>query len=117
MGISFAPPIVIFVNEEISDGVKGPLQRQLYSTKIETGAEFDSNLASNPDYVNYLKQQGFRTIVYRDFSSDLNKDKADIVLFIKEGLATIEKNNYGPPGYTMPVDRLLLSELILYKNQ
>ena len=41
---------------------------------------------------------------------------ADIVLYLKNGLASILKNNYGPPGLTLPFDRLNIYDLLRYNN-
>lgn len=50
------------------------------------------------------------------FQNYNNRDMADIVLFFKHGLATVEKNNYGPHGLTLPISRINVYELLKYNK-
>ncbi len=108
--------LIIFVNDDLSDNVKEALQRQLYINSTMTGIEFDLNISENSDFLSNLKIQRSKVLVIRSFTETTNRDLADIVIFVKNGLASILKNNYGPPGTTLPVDKLYLNELLLKKN-
>jgi hypothetical protein len=58
---------------------------------------------------------GIRILVIRqDFRDYNNRNLADVVMFVKQGQAAIEKNNFGPPGLTFPVERINMYELLRY---
>lgn len=108
---SLAPAAVIFVNNDLTDNVKSAIQRQLFINETITGAEFDARLESNPNYVDVIHASGVRVLVIRSFIELTNRTEADIVLFVKAGLASVLANKFGPPGITFPVDRFYLSQL------
>lgn len=108
------PGAIIFCNNDLTPGVQGPLLRQLYITEEMVGAEFDLRVAENPNYTNLIHSNNFRILVTRDFSDGYNRNLADIAIFIKSGLATIESNKFGPPGQTFPVDKLTIYQLLAH---
>lgn len=112
-----APPAIIFVNNDLSDNVKAVLVRQLFINEVMDGYEFDDRVAADPNYPKLIKANDLRIMVVRSFRDTTNRDLADIVLFVKFGLGAVEKNNFGVPGYTIPLDRMYFSELILFKGQ
>lgn len=112
MVISFAPAAIIFVNDDLTDNVKSAIIRQLFIDDVMDGYEFDNRVLSNPEYPNIIHGEGRRILVIRSFTSLNNRDLADLVIFVKAGLASVESNKFGPPGKTLPVDRMYFSELI-----
>jgi hypothetical protein len=108
---SLAPAAVIFVNNDLTDNVKSAIQRQLFINETITGAEFDARLESNPNYVDVIHATGVRVLVIRSFIELTNRAQADIVLFVKAGLASVLVNKFGPPGQTFAVDHMYLSQL------
>jgi len=121
------PPAIIFCNGNIDgygniygdlDGNgKATLEDQLYIHDTITGAEFDSRMISNPNYPNIIHNLGYRVLVIRhDFIDHTNFEYADIVMFVKHGMASIIKNNYGPPGLTIPLQRIEIHQLLRYNK-
>jgi len=106
-----APPAIIFVNADLSDNVKAAVQRQLFINETITGSEFDSRISVDSNYPQEVHGNGLRILVIRSFDDYTNRDLADIVLFIKAGLAAVEQNKYGPPGQTFQVDHMYPSQL------
>lgn len=111
------PPAIIFVNNDLSDQVKSVLVANLYITEIMSDVEFDLRVTNDHNYPTIVHQQNKRIIVIRNTFQDLtNRNLADVVMFIKAGLCSIEKSNYGPPGLTLPVENLYIHELLRYNN-
>jgi hypothetical protein len=51
-------------------------------------------------------------VILPDFRDYTNREFADVVIFVKAGLASIEKNKFGPPKLTLPVQRINIYELL-----
>lgn len=127
------PPAIIFVNGNIdgyghnyADGYgcgdldavgKSTLENQLYIQETMTGDEFDARVVADPNYPFIVHQMNFRILVirnnYRDYT---NRQLADVVLFVKDGMASIEKNNCGPPGLTVPLHHIEIHQLLRYNS-
>jgi hypothetical protein len=108
------PPAVIFVNNDLTAQVQDYLATQLFIDIILSGAQFDALIAADPEYHTKAKQANQRILVIRSFYELTNRDKADVVIFIKEGLAAVETTKFGPPATTYPVANLTLGQLGLY---
>jgi hypothetical protein len=107
------PPAIIFINAEINDITQATLVGQLYIDEVMTGAEFDERVLNTPLYSTIVHLQGLRILVIRaDYGDHTNRTLADVALFISGGMATVEKNNYGPPGLSLPIDRIDLYTLL-----
>jgi hypothetical protein len=121
------PPSIIFVNGN-TDGYgytygdfdsvgKATLESQLYIDETMTGDEFDARVAADPNYPTIIHLWKRRILVIRpDFSDYTNREYADVVIFVKQGLATIEKNNFGPPGLSVSIQRLEIHQLLRYNQ-
>lgn len=103
---------IIFVNLDTSDSVKSTLSIQLNASESMSGAEFDARFAADPNYPTIVHNNDLRILVFRSFSDLTNRSVADVAIFIKAGLASVEANKFGPPGLTLPVARLTLHELL-----
>jgi hypothetical protein len=112
MSILFAPPIIAFINTDLTTEVQSVFQRQFYLTAIMDGYTFDGYVATIPDFPAFVHQNMQRILVLRDLSDFTNRDLADIVLFAKTGLVSVLFNKYGPPNITLPIDRCYLTDLI-----
>lgn len=125
--MSQMPGIIIFVNDTINSSVLGVLQtdttqnqsiestlaKQLEINEAMSLTEFNARVAADPNYPNIVHLQRLRIlVVLPDFRDYTNRNLADIVIFAKAGLASVEKNNFGPPGLTLPVMRLNIWNLI-----
>lgn len=109
--MKFLPAALIVVNKNISDSVIESLTRQLFIDTVMTGEEFDS-MSVTLDYDAIVDHN--RVMVVRDFSNRAdvpNWNMADVVIFVTNGLASIEKNKFGPPGLTFKVATLTWSQL------
>jgi hypothetical protein len=55
-------------------------------------------------------------MVLRNLSDQTNRALADIVLYARNGLVTVEYNKVGPHGITLPIDQVYLQSLITLQN-
>jgi hypothetical protein len=111
------PPAIIFINADINDGIKTTLQSQLYINEIMSDTEFDARVAVDPNYPNLIHLNRMRILVIRqNFRDYTNRNLADVVMFVKQGMAAIEKNNFGPPGLTLDIQRVNIYTLLRYNN-
>lgn len=107
------PGAVIFVNNDLTEQVKGVLAQQLRIFESMTGTEFDARVAADPNYPSIMKNQGLRILIIRDFwAPHTNRTLCDIAIFVKNGLAYIEENKFGPPGQAYPVANLHINKLV-----
>ncbi len=111
--MSALPSAIIFINNDVSDNVKSVLIKQLYIHESITREEFDARVSADPEYPNVVHLNNLRILVFQDFWAPRNGfDIADVVIFIKSGLAYIESNNFGPPGLCLPVANLYIHALL-----
>jgi len=112
------PGAVIFVNNDLTDQVKGVLITQLYIDETITDIEFDSRVTNDPNYSDVVRNGHRRLLVIRATYHDYtNRTLADIAIFIKSGLAYVEKNNFGPPSLTLPVVTLHMETLLKFNGK
>lgn len=97
------PSGIIFVNNEISPSVQDKLVTQLFIDFILTGDEFDAMIISDPTYPAKIKQFRKRILVIRNYDEGKiinnipNRELADIVLYIANGLANmVTKSGHHP---------------------
>lgn len=107
------PTAIIFINAEINDGVKSTLQTQLHLDEIMDFEEFNARVSLDPNYPTVVHLQGYRIMVvvpnFRDYT---NRTLADLVLFYNQGQVVIEKNKFGPPGLSLPIQRINIFDLL-----
>ena len=107
------PPAIIFINTDINDGVKSTLQTQLYLNEIMSDAEFDARVVADPSYPLVVHANNLRIMVVRqNFRDYTNRTLADVVMFYNQGQITVEKNNFGPPKLSLPIQRLNIWALL-----
>jgi len=106
-------PAIIFVNSDISDSVKATLKLQLFINEEITGEEFDNRLIADPNYHDVINNNNIRLLVVRSLIQPIsNYDKANIIIYIRLGMASILTNNIGPHGYTKSVKTLYIFDLL-----
>lgn len=110
-------PAIIFVNNDLSPAVQATLSTQLMLTEVIDGYEFDQRIATNPNYPTEVHLNNLRVLVVRSFYETTNRSLADVVIFIKDGLAYVESSKFGPPGQCFPVARLQLEQLLTAQAQ
>ncbi len=92
------PSAIIFVNNDLTDNTQDHLVRQLQISEVIDGAIFDARVAADEEYPAKIKQLNLRLMVVRSFDELTNRDLADVVIFVKNGMAAVESSNLGPPG-------------------
>lgn len=109
------PAAIFFVNADINEGIRTTLMNQLFIDEALTDVDFDARVQVEPEYPSLIHLNGLRIMVLRqNFRDYTNRNLADVVMFVKQGLVAIEKNNFGPPGLTFPIDRINMYELLRY---
>ena len=108
------PAAIVFVNNDLTDNVQARLIRQLHISEVISGETFDSRVDSDSEYVNKIKQLNQRVMVVRSFATINNRDLADVLIFVKNGLAAVETDKVGPPGITFEVLDLYWGKLGIY---
>lgn len=112
------PGAIIFCNDSINDILKDKLKSQLQLNEIITFSEFVSRMTSDPNYGNIVRNSFLRILVLLTNFQDQNyREQADIVLYCKQGLASIELNNIGPYGLSIAYDNLYLHKLLRYNDK
>jgi hypothetical protein len=112
MAIITSPPAIIFINNDLSSQVLSVFVRQLFITEVLTAAQFDGYVAADGYWVSDQLYDGYRILVLRDLWDQTNRDLADIVLFAKDGLVSVEQNKVGPPNITLQINQVYLTALI-----
>lgn len=140
------PPAIFFINGDITYPSKNPvvfpgtnpkvselttLQTQLFIDDTMTYAEFNARVVADPNYPTIIHLRGLRILVivplYNDgYSFDgyahnphidiPNVNLADVVLFLHQGLADVEKNKFGPPCQNYDIQRLNMYALLRAVN-
>jgi len=86
---------------------------QLQINETITKAEFDARVAADPNYPKVIHLQRLRVLVIlSDFQDTTNRNLADVVMFVKQGLTSVEKCKYGEPGFTLDTQRLNILNLL-----
>lgn len=111
------PPGIICVNDDISPSVKEHLVRQLFINHVMDGYSFDTYIGEDPTFPDKIKQLNQRILVIRSFIGRENISSwtiPDVVIYVKNGLAYIEENKFGPPGLALPVLKVYWGALGVY---
>ena len=107
----------LFIGAEPTTDELTKIQGQLYIDDTMTKQEFDARVAVDPNYPAIIHSQYLRILVILDNFHDLiNRNLADVVMFVKQGIASIEKNNFGKPGLSLDLQRLNIYELLRYNK-
>ena len=103
---------IVFVNNDLSGNVQEKLINQLFIDILLTGEEFDAKIDGYADgyFLESIKTNSQRVMVVRSYlRNDIpnnipNRELADIILFVKAGLANVlTKEGHKP---TLPVVNL-----------
>lgn len=106
---------IIVVNNDLTDQVKSVFKTQLNLDEIIDGAEFDARVVADPNYLESVHLMNRKILVVRSLAETFERVNVDFVVFFKAGLVSVEYNKYGPPGLTLPLERLYLNRLIFNK--
>jgi hypothetical protein len=82
------------------------LQIQLFINDTMTKEEFDKRMYVDKNYATILHLRNIRILVILpSFHDHYNREYADVVIFLKQGLANVERNRLAWPGRGCPEDR------------
>lgn len=101
--MSVIPAAILIVNNDLTSNVEAMLVTQLHIDEVIDGVSFDARVANDPTYNKTVHSSGQRIMVVRSLFETNNRELADLVLFVKAGLASSELNKFGPPGITTQV--------------
>lgn len=105
------PGGIIFVNSNISSQVLETIQKQLF---IHQTIDFNAFVDGYSDYKYLTTSNNERVLVLiEDFTNVDKREIADVVIYVSSGLAYILKNNFGPPGLTLQVDKFYIHKLLM----
>lgn len=107
------PTGLFLVNSDNHPNIMDTLNRQLFIDSSIDGYTFiDLYIDNDPDFL--LKERNSkRILVIADLSTyNTYKPYFDVVMFIKNGLVNIEKNNFGPSNYQTPLDNLSIYNIL-----
>jgi len=112
--MSVIPAGIVFVNNDLVIGAIDWIVKQMHISEYMDGYTFDQRVAADPEYVNKIKQLNLRIMVIRNFSDYTNRDLADLAIFVKNGLASVLKNNYGIPQQTVEIKNISWSSFNIF---
>ena len=114
----FLPSALIMINNDLTDQVLEFISRQLFLTDIFDGYEFlmalDADGYDGYDFLPWIRSKNRRVAVIQSHQEKAHRELFDLVLFVKNGLASVECNKFGPPGLTLPVTKLYWGILGVY---
>jgi len=111
--MSTLPPAIIFINNDFNSTTIDTLASQLHLDGYISFDEFNSRVVADPNYPAVVHLQGQRIMVMLPtFQDTTNRALADVVLFYNQGQVTVLKNNFGPPGLSLPIARLNIYVLL-----
>lgn len=113
----FLPSALIMINNDLTDQVLEFISRQLFLTDILDGYEFYLRLDDGyggENFLSWIKAKNRRVAVIQSHQQTEQRNLFDLVLFVKNGLASVECNKFGPPGLTLPVTKLYWGILGIY---
>lgn len=114
--MSLIPGAIIFVNDDLNDQVKEHLIKQLHINAVFDGYVFDQIIEADELYPQKIRQLQRRVMVIRSMQELENREIPDVVIFFKHGLASVLKNNFGPPGITVPALKIHWTQLCVFSH-
>lgn len=110
------PGGIVFINNDTSPQVVEVMKRQLFITEQLDYNTLQDRFNDDGYYIYKIRENLDRILVLINYT-ETPRDFADVVIYIKLGLAYIEKNNFGPPGLCLQVDRLYINSLLRYNDK
>lgn len=111
------PPAIIFINADINDQIVSTLTTQLNLDETMSFDEFNTRVSNDPNYPTVVHLWFKRILVILpNLMDQTNRTLADLVLFYNQGQVTVEKNKFGPPRLSLPLQRVNLYELLRYEH-
>lgn len=95
--IASAPPAIIYINDDIPLQIQQWISRQLKIDIILDGYEFNSIIENDPEFVDRIRLSDSRLMVLINYIEQHDRQHADIVAYVRNGLISTQKNKFGPP--------------------
>lgn len=111
------PSAIIFINNDLVPQVKQYIITQLHINEAIDGYVFDDRVAANPNYPTLIKSLNLRLMVIRPFNDYTNRELADVAVFAKNGMLSVEKNNFGPPIRQMKIADVYWGKFCIFKTK
>lgn len=112
--MALLPAAIVLVNDDLVDNVRDHIAKQLHIDEIIDGYTLDNRVIADATYNATVKANNQRILVIRPFTNTNNRDQMDVVLFVKSALASVQKNNFGPPGKTFQVVNLYWGQICVF---
>jgi hypothetical protein len=106
------PGCILFVNDNITDNILGTLVTQLFIDEVIWYDEWLARQTNSPGWENQVRAFQMRVLVLRKYWDRTGCESADVVLYCKNGLASVEVNKLGPLGLTFPIASIHLHNLL-----
>ena len=112
------PAAAVLVNNDLVSSVRSLIATQLHINIVQTAAEFEAAVNLDSEFIDNVRRAGKRLMVIRDADDhEPQQRNFDVVLFYKNGLISVQQNNFGPPGATFQVPKLHWGQLCIYERQ
>ena len=108
------PNAIIFINNDLTDQVRSFIMKQLHISEWMTGATFDARVVADPEYADNMRALGLRLMVEIDHRNLDNREHADVVAFVKNGMISAEYNKFGPPKPAFPVVNVHWGQFLIF---
>jgi len=115
----FLPSAIVFFNNGFRGNTQRTIEKQLFITITYTGQQFDTIIASNPSYRDWVLTHNQRVLVIRDDYDHLTAGKvapADLVLYIESGMVSVKKSKLGRSGLILRTSELTFPKLGIYNS-
>lgn len=107
------PAAIIFMNGDFNSLTQTTIATQLHLNEVMTKTEFDARVTVDPNYPQNVTLNSLRIlVVLPSFQDEINRELADIVLFYKQGMISVERSRFGPPGLTLSIQRINIYDLL-----
>jgi hypothetical protein len=110
------PGALLMINTDLTESTQNRLVIQLHIDETITGEEFDVRFAADPDYPTSVRALRRRIMVVRDHRDATNRDQMDIVFFLKNGMLSVTKNCFSPPGQTYLLKDIYWGAFCIYNT-
>ena len=87
------PAAIIFVNADLTANVQAMIVRQLAINEVIDGYTWDNRVAADSNYPTEVRNNQLRLMVVRDLTGPDNRNRVDLVMFVKAGMVTVIQNN------------------------
>lgn len=103
------PGAIIFCNANISESSLSLIKLQLF---VNQTISLDQFILDSSNYISLSKLNQRILVLIDDFENTELRETADVLIYIKMGLVTILKNNFGPCGISLDINKVYIHKLL-----